>query len=149
MTQTSPKPVDQNTINSQNSKLPSHIGSYTTPSLEELIPNANSVESELLSPTNLTSRSFWQQPLQSWKNFSFGSKLMLLLFTGTAVPVLVLTQINVTLSQRHSSEDLQRALHTDVLIQEDYFKNLQESSRQEAATIAAQVKEATITANFK
>ena len=148
MTQTSPKRADQNTNSGHNPQSPTndhHIGSHTTPNLQELIPGANNIESATLlaepkPKQNLT--SFRQRFRQSWRNLKFRTKLTILLMTGAALPAIAMTEGLTLVSQNNARATLEETLRTEhSAFVNEYLLLMKDESEWQAHAIAETVQD--------
>jgi methyl-accepting chemotaxis protein PixJ len=83
-------------------------------------------------------KSFWQQLIHSWNNINFRTKLAILLLGSAALPVIVVTQGIINLSEQRSLQNVQESLQSS---QRSFLFNYVNWNVNEAATEANTIAE--------
>ncbi len=140
MTQTSPKTADGNTTNGHKLKLTTNAygDGNTTPSLSELIPAPKKIEPK----PKLSLVPVLQRLRQLWDNLNFRTKITILLVSGAALPVIVVTQGIVSIAENSLTLSSQENLKKELSILQEVLGTAQESNRLLAADMAKVVEDA-------
>jgi hypothetical protein len=88
--------------------------------------------------------SFWQRLIQPWDNLNFRTKLLILLLTSSALPVIAVTQALENVTENRFQAKYEENLKQELQVLDDAIENAQETNKVVAATIAKLVRDSGI-----